>query len=150
MMSTLTEVAGPWVVPLFTICVVLVVQLLFWIPNRSSNATTTSTTSTTPTGIETLSQKMDPLAENVIEQKTNELVSHQISAANNDPVLTDAITTTLVSGEDDKDEKDLFQLNTNNQWRCACNGGFLPPGLLKSFGSAEAVMRLGTGQCYHK
>jgi hypothetical protein len=37
-----------------------------------------------------------------------------------------------------------------NGWRCACEGGFLPPGLLKSFGGAEAIMRLGTGQCYHK
>ncbi|KAG7370231.1 hypothetical protein IV203_027977 [Nitzschia inconspicua] len=35
-------------------------------------------------------------------------------------------------------------------WRCACEGGFLPPGMLKSFGGAEAIMRLGTGQCYHK
>jgi hypothetical protein len=34
-------------------------------------------------------------------------------------------------------------------WRCACKGGFLPPGLLKSFGGAEAVMLLGMGQCYH-
>lgn len=33
------------------------------------------------------------------------------------------------------------------QWRCVCEGGFLPPGM---FGGAEAVFRLGTGQCYHK
>ncbi len=37
-----------------------------------------------------------------------------------------------------------------NNWRCACQDGFLPPGLLKSFGGAEAMMRLGMGQCYHK
>jgi hypothetical protein len=35
-------------------------------------------------------------------------------------------------------------------WRCACEGGFLPPGLLKSFAGAEAVMRMSSGQCYHK
>jgi len=41
--------------------------------------------------------------------------------------------------------------NDNNNWRCACEGGFLPPGLLKDvFGGAEAAMRLGAGQCYHK
>ena len=34
-------------------------------------------------------------------------------------------------------------------WRCACEGGFLPPGLLKSFGGAQAVLKLGIGQCYH-
>uniref|UniRef100_A0A7S4JXR9 Uncharacterized protein n=1 Tax=Odontella aurita TaxID=265563 RepID=A0A7S4JXR9_9STRA len=36
-----------------------------------------------------------------------------------------------------------------NGWRCACEGGFLPPALLKSFGGAEAVLKMGTGQCYH-
>lgn len=35
----------------------------------------------------------------------------------------------------------------NNNWRCACEGGFLPPGM---FGNAEAVLRMGSGQCYHK
>ena len=36
-----------------------------------------------------------------------------------------------------------------SNWRCACEGGFLPPSLLKSFGGAEAVFRMGAGQCYH-
>ena len=49
--------------------------------------------------------------------------------------------------EDDEDEDDLGK---NNKWRCACENGFLPPGLLKTFGGAEAVMRMGMGQCYHK
>ena len=35
-------------------------------------------------------------------------------------------------------------------WRCPCENGFLPPGIFKSFGSAEAMFRMGTGQCYHK
>jgi hypothetical protein len=54
--------------------------------------------------------------------------------------------------DDDDDEEDLVAMNNNNNnnWRCACEGGFLPPGMLKSFGSAEAMVRLGTGQCYHK
>ena len=52
--------------------------------------------------------------------------------------------------EEDKDEdEDDFGTN-NNTWRCACENGFLPPGLLKTFGGAEAVMRMGMGQCYHK
>lgn len=37
-----------------------------------------------------------------------------------------------------------------NNWRCACEGGFLPPGLLKSFSGAEAMIKMGAGQCYHK
>jgi FtsZ-interacting cell division protein ZipA len=35
-------------------------------------------------------------------------------------------------------------------WKCACELGFLPAGILKTFGNAEAIMRLGVGQCYHK
>jgi hypothetical protein len=38
----------------------------------------------------------------------------------------------------------------DNGWRCACEGGFLPPSLLKSFGGMEAAVKLGMGQCYHK
>jgi hypothetical protein len=55
--------------------------------------------------------------------------------------------------KDKADSESFFRMNesnNNNNWRCACEGGFLPPGMLKSFGSAEAMMRLGTGQCYHK
>jgi hypothetical protein len=45
-----------------------------------------------------------------------------------------------------EENEDIFAMNNNN-WRCACEGGFLPPGM---FGGAEAVMRMGVGQCYHK
>jgi hypothetical protein len=49
-----------------------------------------------------------------------------------------------------REETEKEYTEAENNWRCACEGGFLPPGMLKSFGGAEAVMRLGTGQCYHK
>jgi hypothetical protein len=48
------------------------------------------------------------------------------------------------------DKDNNTNTNNNNTWRCACENGFLPPGLLKNFGGAEAVMRMGMGQCYHK
>jgi hypothetical protein len=54
--------------------------------------------------------------------------------------------------EEDKREevkKEEITSSTNN-WRCACENGFLPPGLLKTFGGAEAVIRMSTGQCFHK
>jgi len=35
-------------------------------------------------------------------------------------------------------------------WKCACEFGILPIGILRTFGNAEAMMRLGVGQCYHK
>ena len=41
-----------------------------------------------------------------------------------------------------------YTSKSENNWRCACEGGFLPPGMLKSFGGAEAMMRFGAGQCY--
>jgi len=53
------------------------------------------------------------------------------------------------SREEDASTADRDTSN-NNTWRCACENGFLPPGLLKNFGGAEAVMRMGMGQCYHK
>jgi len=36
--------------------------------------------------------------------------------------------------------------NKRNNWKCACEGGFLPPSM---FGNMEAVIRMGGGQCYH-
>jgi hypothetical protein len=52
--------------------------------------------------------------------------------------------------EEKLEEKEEELASNTSNWRCACEGGFLPPGLLKTFGSAEAVIRMSTGQCYHK
>jgi hypothetical protein len=51
--------------------------------------------------------------------------------------------------KDKKSEKETNGKNGDN-WRCVCETGFLPPGLLKSFGGMESVLRMSTGQCYHK
>ena len=40
--------------------------------------------------------------------------------------------------------------NRPTQWRCVCETGFLPRGMLQSLGGAEAVLRMGAGQCFHK
>jgi hypothetical protein len=45
-------------------------------------------------------------------------------------------------------EKDAPETVSN--WRCACEGGFLPPGMLQSMKGMEAVFRMSTGECYHK
>jgi hypothetical protein len=55
-----------------------------------------------------------------------------------------------VEKEEDKEVVEKEEISSASNWRCACEGGFLPPGLLKSFGGAEAVIRMSTGQCYHK
>lgn len=69
----------------------------------------------------------------------------------------------IVTKEDEKDDgeikasaddEDLGSVtdnttSTNNQWRCACEGGFLPAGMLQSLGGAQAVFNMGIGSCYH-
>jgi len=49
------------------------------------------------------------------------------------------------------------KFSTNNSsgnggytWVCNCEKGFLPPGLLKNFGGLESMLKMGSGQCYHK
>jgi hypothetical protein len=57
-------------------------------------------------------------------------------------------TETSTRKEDAGDDKPG---SAENKWRCSCEGGlFLPNNLLKSFGGAEAVFRMGSGDCYHK
>jgi hypothetical protein len=65
-----------------------------------------------------------------------------------------------VENNKEDNEEDWFKINdgstktgnnnNNNNWRCACEFGFLPAGMLKTFGNAEAIAKLGIGQCYHK
>jgi len=51
---------------------------------------------------------------------------------------------------DAKSSSEKIAFSSSYQWRCACENGFLPPGLLKNLGGAEAMLRMGTGQCFHK
>jgi hypothetical protein len=51
--------------------------------------------------------------------------------------------------EDESTEKETYEQD-GETWRCVCETGFLPPGLLKSFGGMESMIRMSTGQCYHK
>ena len=66
------------------------------------------------------------------------------------PLHADPPLTSVEHDDDDNDPGLSSGSSSDTNWRCACEGGFLPPGLLKSFGGAEAAMRLGTGQCYHQ
>jgi uncharacterized protein (UPF0335 family) len=73
--------------------------------------------------------------------KTNEIVRNKKRDVNVNAEKTD---------HSSSNNDNALTIDTKNTWRCACKGGFLPPGMLQSFGSAEAMMRMGTGQCYHK
>lgn len=59
---------------------------------------------------------------------------------------------TVSASSNENDSRNSSENNniSSSNWRCACEGGFLPPGMLQSLGGMEAVMRMGTGQCYHK
>jgi hypothetical protein len=99
---------------------------------------------------ETSTGKDDPpITETKDDERTQTL---DVATARPSPKADANETTTDPKDDDDKksdsDDEDLFAMN--DKWRCACEGGFLPPGMLKTFGGAEAMMRLGTGQCYHK
>ncbi|GFH61501.1 hypothetical protein CTEN210_17977 [Chaetoceros tenuissimus] len=50
----------------------------------------------------------------------------------------------------DERKKQFTNKEKEEEWRCVCETGFLPPGLLKNFGNMEAMVRMSTGQCYHK
>jgi len=56
----------------------------------------------------------------------------------------------IVESDGRVDVSDTSYNVSNDNWRCACEGGFLPPGLLKTFGNMESVYKMGIGNCYHK
>lgn len=81
-----------------------------------------------------------------------------VSSTNHDPAAeesssskaTDATQKQSESTAQEEASNSKEPVIDNNQWRCACEGGFLPPGMLQSLGGAEAVLRMSAGQCYHK
>jgi hypothetical protein len=155
-MTNFLETTVSWFFPLFVTAIVLAVQWMFWMPSSESTPSEDASTSTTTT------LRNELLDEDAIQtpNSNDDKSENQTSKVDNPPTptLSNEANETLKNKEtkekdntddnNDESEENLFQMN--DQWRCACEGGFLPPGLLKSFGGAEAMMRLGTGQCYHK
>ncbi|GAX20098.1 hypothetical protein FisN_18Lu038 [Fistulifera solaris] len=88
----------------------------------------------TATSVE-LNQKEMAIDSNTIEDKKKDTTEKE------EPVETIEETT----------DSAVHTIDTpNNGWRCACEGGFLPPGLLQNLSGAEAVLRMSAGRCYHK
>jgi hypothetical protein len=129
-----------------TIGLVVFVQLSFWFPSSnpsSSVQVAKEDSSKTEDPRKDEASKDRPKEEKAVngdsspnpqESKKQPVKSQEAEKASKSP-----------KEENDEEEEDLFAMNNN--WRCACEGGFLPPGM---FGGAEAVLRMGTGQCYHK
>jgi hypothetical protein len=104
---------------------------------------------------ENVSEKKQRLLAGAVDDVKPDAVSKESNSAASEPTAprasslgqaqvvdeTNATNNTNAATPDTKNS-----VNTNN-WRCACDGGFLPPGM---FGNMEAVLKMGAGQCYHK
>ena len=134
-MADILRTVLSWMLPVATIGAVLFVQVMFWMPTVSSK--------------ETSEEKKEETEESRVPTSSKTIEPADNITSKNDRGTTKNSNTTDATNNNDDDE-DWFKMNDNNTWRCACEGGFLPPGMLKTFGGAEAMMRLGTGQCYHK
>ena len=105
----------------------------------------------------TLNQLEDMNAKQVAEKENNERHDSEqkfpssvdrTNIKRNDKVKEDEVTS---KDEVDNSRKVVKQPKDSvSEWRCVCETGFLPPGLLKSFGGMEAMVRMSAGQCYHK
>ena len=129
-----------------TVGLVVFVQLSFWFPSDPVQVANDDSS-------ETEESKEDARKDEASKGRSKEEVADEDSSQNpqeskKQPLKSQEAEKASKSPKEEDDaeeEEDLFAMNKN--WRCGCEGGFLPPGM---FGGAEAVMRMGTGQCYHK
>jgi hypothetical protein len=85
------------------------------------------------------------------EIENNDGYDEGLVANKNGATVADRSTSVVSTTNNPSSTSDLTaDEDTNEGWRCVCETGFLPPGLLKSFGGMEAMVRMSTGQCYHK
>ena len=118
-----------------TVGLVVFVQLAFWFPSYPVQVANEDSSKTEAT-------KEDPRKDEASKGRPKEEVANGDSSPSPE---AEQASKSPKEDSGDEEEEDLFAMNNN--WRCGCEGGFLPPGM---FGGAEAVMRMGTGQCYHK
>jgi hypothetical protein len=145
-----TSVGGMLV--LISIVVILILPYLLTMTARKSSEQQVKTQIETPLSHE---RNETIVHENDVDKPSGDDWSNQASALGNGREIE------AIDEDDPVQEGELHNSNRNaewttpasnnvSNWRCACEGGFLPPGLLKTFGGAEAVIRMSTGQCYHK
>ena len=117
--------------------------------STESQSLTTATEETNETNVSVPPISTSPeSSENIINQSAAETTdSSPGSGAAHDAGSADNVSTSVQTPNMIVNN---FNQSNNNNWRCACEGGFLPPGMLQSLGGAEAAFRMSTGQCYHK
>lgn len=161
--SSLLDTVISWTIPILSLTLVVGVQILFWWPTFSSPTkpvvisdetkknsnfqdkigqdatlllTRNSSTTKAPSSLK-------PLAFNTGSSNSALPPFMTHNDRNNDKDNNNNNTNSNHVEKDDIVKKDAFLQQQNDQWRCVCETGFLPPGLLKSFGGAEAMMRVG-------
>mmetsp|Transcript_6403 Transcript_6403/g.13233 ORF Transcript_6403/g.13233 Transcript_6403/m.13233 type:complete len:148 (-) Transcript_6403:386-829(-) len=139
------------IIPIGTILLVVLLQISFWFPTvenkRQATASTTpkSKTETTQQQSKVVPKKNSTISKRITTKDLSETVDNfqcvfiQPNVETKEPIK---ISNGLIQPEDASQAPKI--------WKCACELGFLPAGMLKTFGNAEAMMRLGVGQCYHK
>jgi len=86
----------------------------------------------------------------VPQVKPEDLESENEAIPPNPPSSEEGIPEPAEALAENSDPVAITSEGNNYGYRCACEGSFLPPGLMQSFSGAEAVIRMGAGQCYHK
>lgn len=140
-------------IPVGTILLVVLLQISFWLPvetkraKPSDNSKEQQTASTSKT--ETQKSPPKPVISKQIKSTTpNFSVPTDLQCVFITEPTTTSNKTSELGGSENRDAPPTIQ--EGRIWKCACELGILPAGILKTFGNAEAMMRLGVGQCYHK
>ncbi len=133
-------------IPIGTILLVVLLQISFWLPAESKPQTANTMSKSR---IEAKKTSEVPKKSTI----TKRITAQDLSKAP-DNLHCVFIPPGTIGKEPIQLKKDDTPITTQEPerriWKCACELGFLPAGMLKTFGNAEAMMRLGVGQCYHK
>ena len=153
------EDLASWFILILTIGMVIGVQLMFWLPTPKPITEPEPEIRRDADSKRTDSSTRDDEKKKLIPRKFDSADFIKNAGAVACTLVPTSGTEESAPTKESSQKKSSSKVNgmdmedfdrPNDQWKCSCEAGFLPPGLLKSFGAAEAVMRLGTGQCYHK
>eukprot|EP00536_Pseudo-nitzschia_multiseries_P002105 jgi/Psemu1/301236/fgenesh1_kg.28_\ len=172
------NIAG-FLIPIGTIVLIVLVQISFWfqtdtkqqtVDEQATTADVPSSSATAETSVSSSSQE-SPSSNEATEKKRGRGVRNVVRIT---PQTIPLENLQCIFISDNKNGDGSFSNNnkasysdeasngngvaSNNTtakgkatiFKCACELGFLSSGVFKTFGNAEAMMRLGLGQCYHK
>ena len=146
-------------IPIGTILLVFLLQISFWFPTEAKGqqpSVVSQNRRTTPNSKAEGRRSVDESSSKRPTVSKRIQVSAQDSSAEND-FLCMVIQKKNIGSESEppptmsnNETSSSPTIQEGRMWKCACEFGILPAGIFKTFGNAEAMMRLGVGQCYHK